>query len=357
LTARGLRSGVDLADSMPFRGPLFIVGMSRSGTKLLQNLLRQCPLIALPRAEAYFISRFSYEATDGEWRPEDRWRQRFLRQFKHSGFSINSRGLYGIERRDSDIKLAVDQPSFQDIVRSLVMLFSEADPDVAALWGTKTPVALYDMPILKRTFPEARFLHIVRDPRDRALSVRNAWGGNIFLVSENWRRGVSEAEALGKGLGRDYLRVRYEDLLLETRAVIERICGFLEIPFSEPMLRLARPVESLGDSSHPTRTHARIYRHNIGKSVNDLTSGELNRIESLVFPFAREIGYEPLMPDIQHRPLSRRERMICAAKDNLVGYLTPIRRFGVVDGHRIVVERIMLRRQRKRHPKAQTPDN
>jgi hypothetical protein len=323
--------------------------MSRSGTKLLQNLLRQNPLIAIPRAEAYFISRFSHEATHSDWRPGSRWQKRFLRQFRRSGFCINSKRLYGIQRKSSDIELAVNQPRYQDILRSLVMLFSEADPAVAALWGTKTPIALYDMPILKRTFPEARFLQIVRDPRDRALSVRNAWGGNIYLVSENWRRGVKKAGALGKRLGRDYLRVRYEDLLLETHNVIDRICDFLEIPFSESMLHLLRPVESLGDPSHPTRTHARIHRHNIGKFADHFTYAELRRIESLVFPAAREMDYEPLIPDVSYQPLSRRERMIYSAIDNLVGYRAPISRFGIVDGHRIVVERIMTRWQRKRH--------
>jgi hypothetical protein len=323
--------------------------MSRSGTKLLLHLLRQNPLLALPRAEAYFISRFSYEAPDSEWRPDSHWKKRFLRQFKHSGFCINSKRLYGIEREDSDIELAANQPRFQDIVRSLIMLFSEADPTVAALWGTKTPIALYDVPILKRTFPAARFLHIVRDPRDRALSVRNAWGGNIYLVSENWRRGVARAEAIGKRLGCDYLRVRYEDLLLETRAVVNRICRFLDIPFSDSMVRLSNPVENLGDSSHPTRTQAQIYRHNIGKFADQLTSRELSRIESLVFPFAREVGYEPHLPDICYRPLSGLERVIYASMDNLVGFATPIRRFGIADGHRIVVERSLTRRQRKRN--------
>jgi hypothetical protein len=342
-------SGAKLADQMPFAGPLFIVGMSRSGTKLLLHLLRQNPLLALPRAEAYFISRFSYEATDSEWRPDSRWKERFFGQFRRSGFCINSKRLYGIERENSDIGSAVNQARFQDIVRSLVMLFSEADPAVAVMWGAKTPIALYDMPVLKRIFPEARFLHIVRDPRDRALSVRNAWGGNIYLVSENWRRGVAQAEALGKRLGHDYLRVRYEDLLLETHAVVDRICGFLEIPFSDSMLRLSRPVENLGDSSHPTRTEARIYRENIGKATRRFTSEELRRIESLVFPFAREAGHETRTSDIHFRPLSRLERITYASVDNLVGYVTPIRRFGVTDGHRIVVERFMTRWQRKRH--------
>lgn len=104
-------------------------------------------------------------------------------------------------------------------------------------WGDKTPIYCRHMNAIRRVLPEARFVHIIRDGRDAALSLRRMWfspGWDIETQASYWRDCVRAARRAG--LGRDdYMEVRYEELVLNTRAVLERVCAHASLTFEEAM--------------------------------------------------------------------------------------------------------------------------
>jgi hypothetical protein len=107
-------------------------------------------------------------------------------------------------------------------------------------WGDVTPQYVKHLPVLYRLFPDARFLHIVRDGRDVALSLQRTHFGptNVYGAALMWQRMVGAGRRDAKVLPTEsYLEVRYEDLLRNTGNVIQRICDFLEEDFTEQMLR------------------------------------------------------------------------------------------------------------------------
>jgi hypothetical protein len=127
-------------------------------------------------------------------------------------------------------------------------------------WGDKTPFYCHDMEAIRRVLPEARFIHIVRDGRDAALSLREMWfspGWEIETQAAYWRKFVLAARRTG--LGRpDYMEVRYEDLILQTQETLCRICAYLNLSYDEAML------------SYYTRTPQRLTEHK-GRSRPDGT--------------------------------------------------------------------------------------
>jgi hypothetical protein len=106
-------------------------------------------------------------------------------------------------------------------------------------WGDKTPEYVSHIPLLATLFPEARFVHMMRDPRDVALSTldlsrlhRHA-ATSAFL----WARKIRSAREAEKWLGSDrYQEVRYEALVNDPGNELQRLADFLGFPFDERML-------------------------------------------------------------------------------------------------------------------------
>lgn len=104
-------------------------------------------------------------------------------------------------------------------------------------WGDKTPLYCMELDTIRRVLPEARFIHVIRDGRDSALSLRRMWfspGWEIETQAAYWRKCVMSARYAGLGRS-DYMEVRYEDLVLRTRVTLERICGFVGLSYVDAM--------------------------------------------------------------------------------------------------------------------------
>jgi hypothetical protein len=114
-------------------------------------------------------------------------------------------------------------------------------------WGDKTPLYMQYLPLIERTFPAARFVHLVRDGRDAALSflsvprgiMTEGWGHPKDAVgfARLWLTEVEAAQALGRRVGPDrYLELRYEELVRDPAAQLERVCAFAALEFEPDML-------------------------------------------------------------------------------------------------------------------------
>lgn len=107
-----------------------------------------------------------------------------------------------------------------------------------ARWGDKTPLYCLELNKIRQVLPEAHFIHIIRDGRDTALSLRRMWfspGWEIETQAAYWRNSVLSARRAGLGYS-DYMEVRYEDLILSTREALERICAFVDLSYEDVML-------------------------------------------------------------------------------------------------------------------------
>jgi len=105
-------------------------------------------------------------------------------------------------------------------------------------WGDKTPIHCFGMKAIEEVLPEARFLHIVRDGRDVCLSLRQMWfspGWDVETQARQWCKFVSAARQQGAQC-RCYMEIKYEDLVLKPREMVQSVCAFLEISYDEAML-------------------------------------------------------------------------------------------------------------------------
>jgi len=101
---------------------------------------------------------------------------------------------------------------------------------------------------------EARFVHLIRDGRDVALSRRRRGMGAGKPMADTarlWRRRIEGARGQAKRLDGRYVELRYEDLVADPESELRRICELIELDFDPSMLdyhrRSGQRVAELGD--------------------------------------------------------------------------------------------------------------
>jgi hypothetical protein len=282
-----------------FTGPLFIVGMDRSGTKLIRDLLNRSTKIGIPVIESncfpYLIRRFG---NPPKFRNNDEF-DRFFEVFSQTTFYWLVTQSSGRLLRKDYISKAADKTSWASIFEVILRFYAPDGRDKDFIYGDKTPAYLKHMKLLKDLHPEARFLHIIRDPRDVCLSEKKTWGKSLYRTANRWRETIERGRTTGSQFGKDYMEIFYESLLESPKKVLFDICKFIDCEFTVEMTKLEKPSENFGDA----RGKAFIVQDNMKKYITQLSSHQIRRIEEIVYPIAKSIGYE-LENDVEYVPLS-----------------------------------------------------
>ncbi len=207
-------------------GPVFVVGMWRSGTSLLYTLLNQHPGIALMYEADLPLLRqlFSGDSGKSDWL--ERW------EFWNSALT-----RHRIDRQ----RIPSSVPDLRSAAEIVWKQYAGG-----ALYGEKSPNYYDSLQWLSEEFPNARFVVIWRDPADICRSIiRAAQTGSSFFAKHGipnraligTRRLKSECEALAKR-GVPLHEIQYEEMIEEPERILSGICSFLRIPFDPQMASL-----------------------------------------------------------------------------------------------------------------------
>jgi hypothetical protein len=218
------RSSKDDATPLP---AVFVVGMNRSGTTLLRMMLDAHPELTIP-PETHFVPELIKAVREPGATPEDA-----LAAMK----SAREWGDFGF----SDEQMLTRLRALPELLPGpAVRTFYEAymEQQGKQRWGEKTPTYVQKMRLIQRALPEARFVHVIRDGRDVALSVLDRTVRDLTAgdVAQRWRKKVGKAREDAPRL-EHYAEIRYEDLILDTEAVLRRVAEFTDLPWNDAMLR------------------------------------------------------------------------------------------------------------------------
>jgi hypothetical protein len=108
-------------------------------------------------------------------------------------------------------------------------------------WCEKTPMHVQHMPLLAEAFPDARFIHMIRDGRDCAASFHRRWSRTPVLTIQRWKNAVRKGRRDGEALGPRYMELHYEALTDNPREQLQHVCSFLGIEFEEVILESSQP--------------------------------------------------------------------------------------------------------------------
>lgn len=251
--------------------PLFVLGCPRSGTTLLAEFL--APTAYGAPVETHFITKYARRLPGygdlsvrahfdrlvddilGE-RPVMQWR-----------LDVDRNALWAAHGGRPYVELV------DGICRRRAARLGKRS------WGDKTPHFILDLPRLAALFPESKYIYVVRDGRDVALSLlEKSWGpGNLYACAEYWKACNAESAALAGLRARGQLfEVAYEALLDDPRSIVARMYAFLDEPFPEDVLR------PLLDS---------VRRGNCNKWMTRLTPAEVQLFERVAARTLERFGY------------------------------------------------------------------
>ncbi len=297
--------------SFKLRSPIFIVGMPRSGTKLLRDLLRQHPQICIPKVESHFIPFFIEKYGEKPNFIEDNNIDEFILDFKDSTFYYNLKEE-GFNFNKEEFLKNTELSNWLSIFKYLLKNFGSDCNDEEVIWGDKSPEYMLNTRSLKRIFPDAKFIHIIRDPRDQALSSKKVWGKNLFRSAKRWKDSISKIKIDVNDFKMDYVEIKYEDLISMPDGVLISLCDFLKIDYVVQMVTLQGTTENYGNA----KGLKKIMTHNKNNFFNSLNNSEIKRIEEITFPMLKSMGYD-LHKAKQFRALSYFENKIYSIFDGL----------------------------------------
>ncbi len=280
----------------------FVVGVNRSGTTLLRMMLDAHPELTIP-PETHFVPELIEAAEERSPTPEALLAT-ITKQREWGDFGLTEEEL--LERFR-----AIDPLNAGDVLRAFYSAYAERAGKPR--WGEKTPIYVKSMRKIERALPEARFVHVIRDGRDVALSIRDRAVKEhpIDRIAERWVRRITRAREQAKRLAH-YEEIRYENLILDTRPTLERVCEFYELPWDDALLeyhersadRLEEMKRELPDDGKRTTlsverrmaTHARTTEKPDPKRVSrwreSMSREEREEFESIAGTLLVELGYQ-----------------------------------------------------------------
>jgi len=199
------------------------------------------------------------------------------------------------------------------------------------IFGDKTPRYLNSLEILHGIYPSAKFLHIVRDPRDQCISARKVWKKSIYRSAQIWKDSIENAREVVLKSNLDYLEVKYEDLLEKPKVVVTEICKYLNCEYHPSMLVFNNTVEGYGEAKG---LHI-IKKDNYNKFQHALGKQEIKKIEQITFTIMRSLKYN-FMNNVNQVDLHPIERLMYKLHDFIQNYIFHIKEKGILDGIRYV---------------------
>jgi LPS sulfotransferase NodH len=267
--------------------PLIVLGVSRSGTTLLRIVLDRSPGLAIPD-ESFFVPLLARRhAKTAE-------RDAFLDDVAR----VPTVRDWGLTPADVAPLLRPNMSTGEAIAAIFEAYAAKAGKP---RWGDKTPMYMRHLDLLERLFPEAQYVHLVRDGRDAALSFLEMPEGTFTRTWAHpttparfaclWRKEIAGARALGRDVGSSrYLEVRYEALVADPTASIAAICAWAELPFDAAMLEYPGEVDVSAKPHQqrllvPPTKGVRSWRE-------EMSTTDIHAFEEIAGDLLAELGYE-----------------------------------------------------------------
>ena len=275
--------------------PVFIVGCPRSGTTVLADLMRDTPW-GVP-FETLFIPKYYRRLAS----PEKIAGRRSCRSLVKRILAERPIRQRAPETDADSLFYSLQLPSYANIVDAICLACRRDES--ALTWADKSPWYRMHLSIVDTLFPKSRFIWIIRDGRDVALSLmKRPWGpASVFGSARLWRRfhqpcqTVEQLQRAGR-----LFALRYEDLLKTPEETV-------------PVLRRFLGVDT--DTQHTQSWLRKLNRSNHGKWTSEMTPAQVATFESVAGDVLERMGYARSQPE--QGEVSVTERRLSILRDRL----------------------------------------
>jgi hypothetical protein len=297
--------------------PVFICGHPKSGTSLVRSLLDSHPQLVVYPEETLFFRRFLPQARglglDEKLALADRL---LIHLFEWNLIDPPPHQAGMLDRDYTDVSYEAVRQAMRDriaeqyrhdgdLLCAAVLAFGEVSGQLTertTRWAEKTPYTEHAAEQILTWWPEALFIHVVRDPRDNYLSYRRKhpeWSPATFGVSwsRSTRAGLTHQKAYGRGR---YWVLRYEQLTHSPEETLEAMRQFVGIA-DHPILRTpTRNGKAWRGNSMFGEQFQEISAASSGRWTKSMSADDLAVLEGLARRPMLEMGYEPSGARLTH---------------------------------------------------------
>ncbi|MCP4591406.1 MAG: sulfotransferase [bacterium] len=281
----------DSVDSyVSVNSPVIVGGAARSGTTLLSVILNSHPeLVCGPESDLFRrypqLERLSVNLPTWLWHVARGWTEPFrslAADFGVSHWWIRRTWLHA--RTPAEF---IDR-FFSDYARR----------HGAVRWVDKTPANVKCIEYVFAHFPQAKFVHLIRDGRDTCCSVL-AWSRryhsdplDIRSAATTWANWVQQGREWTDHP--NYIEVRYEELVSASEAVLRPLLDFLELPWRDEVLNYHTKAQTNRPDlaqAHLEGVSKPVFSSSTGRWRKDLTLEDRRVVEAVAGDTLRELGY------------------------------------------------------------------
>jgi hypothetical protein len=302
--------------------PLFICGHPKAGTSLLRAVLDSHPQLVVYPEETVFFRHYLPQSSGLDLQDQLELAERSLIHIftwnrekpapSQAGFPDRDYSSISFEEVNQVMRQLVgDQCRHPgDMLSAAVLAYGQVRGQVndsTRYWVEKSPYNEYFAGQIFTWWPEARCIHILRDPRDNFVSYRrkhSRWEAEFFAA--NWNRstraGMQNQERFSS---QRYLILRYEDLAQSPQATLKQLVDFLQIAWDASLSAPTRAGEQWQGNSMFSSQFQAISAAPVGRWNDSLAPSDAAVIELMTRPLLEAWQY----PQSQgSTPLSARWR-------------------------------------------------
>jgi hypothetical protein len=273
--------------------PIFVMGCPRSGTTMVQLMLHAHPNIAIPPETRFVLAayhereRFGDLADPANRRALARW----IVDRRATGFAD-----LGLDADQVTDRIVAGPPTLGSALGIVFQAYAERFGKPR--WGDKRPAYLSNIDRIRRLFPDAQIVNIVRDGRDCVASlIEMPWHrADIYHTIAQWAAAVDQSRRAARTLPADsYLEISYERLVASPERELTRLCAYLGEEYHPAMCEPSRvaPVAVPEQKVWHQRTHQPVSTEQVGSWARRLEPAQLALCEALLGRRLRRLGYQP----------------------------------------------------------------
>jgi len=272
--------------------PVMIVGHGSSGTSILTRLMRDYLKVAFGTESQFIVHYYRRLHRYGDLQNDANLRRLVADVLSERWFQ-RSRKFDGFKATVDETLADVQERTYRGVLDAA---FGQLAKHLGTTrWGDKTPEYTHDLPIIGELFPDAKYIHMLRDGRDVALSVMGRyWGAkNAFVAAREWKEALGQVdEFLTTIPDEQKLVITYEGMLSKPVDAFAQMIDFLGIDNQDNKLldAIAEPIAN------------DLMRSNFDKWRTKMSAADRVRYERIAAGTLARHGYETMIEEDPREP-------------------------------------------------------
>jgi hypothetical protein len=274
--------------------PIFVIGNRRSGSTLLRLMLTSHKNIAIP-PEGGFIWVLGWKY--------DHLRvinQHHLQRFVDDLFMLGNTQDWKLDRESLIHHLGELVPcTFPQIIDGVYNEYVNRKFPGKVRWGDKTTGYVNYLDQTNRYFPNAQFIHLLRDGRAVVASYKNVphLSNNVRDAALDWVWSLKKIIDFGRKIGPEkFIEIKYEDLVREPERELNQLCEFLNEPFDSNMMNfwMMNREEQLEPERHlgwKALTLEKVTTKRVSEWEVELSESEIQIFDAIAGDMNTKLGY------------------------------------------------------------------